>query len=140
MDIAQGPVKTFLPLESDPSHFTKFAHSLGLSSTLEFQDVYSISEPSLLDMTPRPALALILVGPFIDVGKTEMPEDRSGSEAYSLSGDEEDVIWFKQTIRNACGLYAILHSISNGAARKFISMCNYPSRTHVRLFTVLHST
>ncbi len=92
MDIAQGLAKTFLPLESDPSHFTKFAHSLGLLSTLEFQDVYSISERSLLNMTLRPALALILVGLFIDVGKTEILDSRSSTKAYLLSSDKEDVI------------------------------------------------
>lgn len=32
----------------------------------------------------------------------------------------EDVLWFKQTITNACGLYALLHAACNGAARKHI--------------------
>ncbi|KAK4188561.1 putative ubiquitin carboxyl-terminal hydrolase 1 [Podospora australis] len=30
------------------------------------------------------------------------------------------VIWFRQTINNACGLYAVLHALSNGQSRRFI--------------------
>ncbi|KAK1767900.1 peptidase C12, ubiquitin carboxyl-terminal hydrolase 1 [Phialemonium atrogriseum] len=29
-------------------------------------------------------------------------------------------MWFKQTINNACGLYGILHALSNGAARDML--------------------
>ena len=45
-----------------------------------------------------------------------------GEEGEGEEGEEEEpVIWFRQTINNACGLYAILHAISNGEARKYIS-------------------
>jgi len=30
------------------------------------------------------------------------------------------VVWFKQTIGNACGLIALLHAVCNGSAREFI--------------------
>ena len=30
------------------------------------------------------------------------------------------MIWFKQTIGHACGLIALLHSVSNGPARQFV--------------------
>jgi hypothetical protein len=34
--------------------------------------------------------------------------------------DDDDPLWFKQTINNACGLYAILHAITNGQAKDLI--------------------
>ena len=39
---------------------------------------------------------------------------------YAGSGAQEPVLWFKQTIGNACGLIGLLHSISNGGAAEFI--------------------
>lgn len=30
------------------------------------------------------------------------------------------MIWFKQTIGHACGLYALIHSVGNGPAKDFI--------------------
>jgi ubiquitin carboxyl-terminal hydrolase L3 len=30
------------------------------------------------------------------------------------------VVWFKQTINNACGMYAVLHALSNGSCRRFL--------------------
>lgn len=49
-------------------------------------------------------------------------ESGSGGEGgEGEKGEEEEpVMWFRQTINNACGLYAILHAISNGEARKYI--------------------
>ncbi|KPM41112.1 hypothetical protein AK830_g5412 [Neonectria ditissima] len=111
--MAQIPL--FVPLESNPDLFTKIIHDIGVLPCLEFRDVYSINEPSLLALLPRPVLALILVGP------TEMAqEDKQATTEYAKTGDEEDIIWFKQTIRNACGLYAILHSVANGVSSDFI--------------------
>ena len=48
-------------------------------------------------------------------------EDASKLE-YEGSGDGEDVVWFKQTIKNACGMFGILHGVCNGEARNLISM------------------
>lgn len=48
-----------------------------------------------------------------------MAED-SQTEPYTGKGDGEPVIWWRQTIRNACGLMGILHAVSNGPARSFI--------------------
>ncbi len=109
------PSKTFIPLESNPSLFTKLIRDVGAMPCLEFRDVYSVSEPSLVALLPRPVLALILVGP------TTVEANQEGKvPEYSKKGDEEDIMWFKQTIANACGLYAILHSVANGAARDLI--------------------
>lgn len=112
--------KVFVPLEANPDLFTKLIHDIGVMPCLEFRDVYSIDEPSLLALLPRPVLALILVGPT----ETEAANTaaRGGADVITY-GSDEDILWFRQTIQNACGLYAILHSVSNGSARDCI--CRY---------------
>ena len=97
---------------------TRLAHELGLNTSLQFHEVYSLSEPALLEFLPRPAHALLLVFPVTETyEKFRRDEDESRPD-YSGSGAEEPVIWFKQTIRNACGLIGLLHAITNGGARE----------------------
>ena len=92
-------------------------HNLGLSPTLQFHDVFSIDEPDLLAIIPRPAHALLLVFPVSDTYEKFRHEEDKDKEEYEGKGAEEEVIWYKQTIGNACGLIGLLHSTSNGAAR-----------------------
>jgi ubiquitin carboxyl-terminal hydrolase L3 len=99
---------------------TTLLHKLGLSKTLQIHDVYSISDPELLAFIPRPALALLLVFPVSAVYESQrMAEDAPLSE-YAGKGDDEPVIWYRQTIRNACGLMGLLHAVSNGPAKGLI--------------------
>lgn len=92
-------------------------HTLGLSRTLQFHDVFSIDEPDLLAIIPRPAHALLLVFPVSETyEKFRYEEDKDRSE-YEGKGEGEKVVWFKQTIGNACGLIGLLHATTNGAAR-----------------------
>ncbi|RYC56459.1 hypothetical protein CHU98_g9761, partial [Xylaria longipes] len=44
----------------------------------------------------------------------------AGVDEYTGKGEGEPVVWWKQTIRNACGLMGLLHAVSNGPARGFI--------------------
>jgi len=111
--------KHFLPLESNPEVFTELSHRLGLSPSFAFHDVLSLDDADLLAFVPRPALALVLVFPASGTYSADLAEDKDTPE-YSLCGDDEDAVWFKQTIHNACGLYGILHALSNGAARDHI--------------------
>jgi ubiquitin carboxyl-terminal hydrolase L3 len=111
-----NPPKTFYPLESNPDVFNELIRLIGVSPGLHFEDIYSLDDPSSL---PHPALALILVFPADDVLRADALSDRT---AYTGSGPAEPVVWFKQTIGNACGLYAILHALCNGAARSHIGM------------------
>lgn len=39
-------------------------------------------------------------------------------------------MWYKQTINNACGLYGILHAISNGDSRDFVGKNDFPQKRH----------
>ncbi|KAK7041804.1 ubiquitinyl hydrolase 1 [Paramarasmius palmivorus] len=113
------PRKKFIPLESNPEVFTDLAHALGVPG-LQFQEVYSL-ENDLLGFISRPVLALVVLFPAIgDKYLEEVEKERNSKPIYNGCGEGEDAIWYKQTIRNACGLYGILHALSNGTARKHI--------------------
>ncbi len=124
--------KHYIPIESNPDIFTQLIHKLGVSTTLVFQDVLTIDRPQLL---PHPAFALILVFPTSDAYETQKAKEESTSQDYEGSGEGEDVIWFKQTINNACGLYSIVHSVSNGDAREFIRKFEVSSLSSADLST-----
>ncbi|KEF52980.1 ubiquitin carboxyl-terminal hydrolase L3 [Exophiala aquamarina CBS 119918] len=113
--------KAFVPLENNPEVMTSLVHELGLSQSLQWHDVYSLTEPSLLEFLPRPALALLLVFPVTDTYEKFRVQEDSFMEDYAGSGPNEPVVWFKQTIRNACGLIGLLHAITNGGARDYIT-------------------
>ncbi|KAB5569999.1 ubiquitin carboxyl-terminal hydrolase [Coniochaeta sp. 2T2.1] len=109
------PRKAFYPLESNPLVFNELLSRLGVSPRLQFQDIFTLSEPDFLPH--HPTLALILVFPADEVLKADAASARP---AYAGYGEDEPVVWFRQTIQNACGLYAVLHGVCNGAARGFI--------------------
>lgn len=107
-------------IENNPEVMSSLVHKLGLSPKLAFHDVFSIDEPELLAFVPRPAHALLLVFPVSETyEKFRVQEDKDRPE-YSGCGPEEEVVWYKQTIGNACGLIGLLHGVSNGAARSNI--------------------
>jgi hypothetical protein len=108
--------------ENNPEVMSSLVHKLGLSKALSFHDVFSINDPDLLAFVPRPASALLLVFPVSRSYETfRMQEDEKKAE-YEGKGAEEPVLWYKQTIRNACGLIGLLHAVSNGNSRDFIGM------------------
>ncbi|KAK5085936.1 ubiquitinyl hydrolase 1 [Lithohypha guttulata] len=112
--------KAFVPLENNPEVMTRLAHELGLSQSLQFHEVYSLTEPALLEFLPRPAYALLLVFPVTETYEKFRREEDATRPDYSGNGSDEPVLWFKQTIRNACGLIGLLHAITNGGAREQI--------------------
>ncbi len=116
----------FIPLEANPELMTALLRKLGLSSALQVHDVYSITEPELLAFIPRPALALLLVFPVSATYESSRLAEDAGVDEYAGKGPEEPVMWWKQTIRNACGLMGLLHAVSNGPAKGFIGMSIYP--------------
>lgn len=97
-----------------------FKKRLGLSDDLEFYDVYSLDDPELLAHIPRPAYALLVIIPLTKAWDDERKAEDANKEDYTGHGDKEPVIWFKQTIGNACGSIGVLHSVINGPAAKFI--------------------
>ena len=101
---------------------SSLVHKLGLSPSLSFHDVFSIDDPDLLAFVPRPASALLLVFPVSKSYETFRMKEDADRVVYEGKGADEPVIWYKQTIRNACGLIGILHAVSNGRARNLIRM------------------
>lgn len=102
--------KAVIPLESNPEIFSELATKLGLSPVLEFHDIYSITEPDLLAFLPQPLYGVIMLFPL--TAKFEEYR-RSQDVNKGLSHYSTGVNWFKQTISNGCGLYALLHILSN---------------------------
>ncbi|KAK6499878.1 ubiquitinyl hydrolase 1 [Arthrobotrys musiformis] len=98
----------FIPLESNPETFNSLALKLGLSPALSFTDVYSLTDPELLSFIPRPVHALILIFPTSD------DPAKQNAHLYSTAQTDGPVIYIRQTIKNACGLMALLHSVLNG--------------------------
>ncbi|KAI0595068.1 putative ubiquitin carboxyl-terminal hydrolase [Biscogniauxia sp. FL1348] len=119
-DPPSGTSAAFIPLEANPELMTSLLHKLGLSRALQIHDVYSITEPELLAFVPRPALALLLVFPVSPVYESARMAEDAGVPEYDGKGDAEPVMWWRQTIRNACGLMGLLHAVANGPARGFI--------------------
>lgn len=124
--ISPSGKKVFIPLENNPEVFTSLVHDLGVSPELGFYDVYSLDEPELLSLIPRPAHSLIFITPAPMYWATRkehdgITEDIDGkSITYDKTGEEEPIVWYRQTIGNACGLIALLHTVSNGDARRFV--------------------
>ncbi|OQN97286.1 hypothetical protein B0A48_16350 [Cryoendolithus antarcticus] len=118
-----SPAKTkrFIPLENNPATMTTLLHTLGLSPTLAFHDVYSLTDPDLLAFVPRPAYALLLVFPVSKTYEGFRHGEDAAKKEYDGKGDGEEVVWYKQTIGNACGLIGLLHAVSNGDARNYIT-------------------
>ncbi|KAH7130496.1 hypothetical protein B0J11DRAFT_429087 [Dendryphion nanum] len=117
--------KRFVPLENNPEVMTSLVHKLGLAPNLAFHDVFSIDEPELLAFVPRPAHALLLIFPVSETYEKFRVQEDKEKEEYAGHGPSEEVIWYKQTIGNACGLIGLLHGVSNGEAR-----------SQIRLFTL----
>lgn len=109
---------------------TTLVHGLGLSPSLSLHDIFSIDDADLIAFVPRPCHALLLVFPVsasYEKHRREEDEKIWGSEGhYEGKGDSEEVMWYKQTIRNACGLIGLLHAVSNGGGRANVGMCRFP--------------
>lgn len=107
----QNYSKTFIPLESDPQVFTDLAHQLGLADSVVFKELFSLQEH-----IDGQILAYILIFPTTPSYDAERAAENNGTSAV-----KPDVVFLKQTIHNACGLYAMLHAACNGRAQSFIS-------------------
>ena len=73
------------------------AARLGPSPALAFHDIYSLTEPDLLALVPRPAHALLVTIPMTPSWRRAREEEDSGRGDYEGVGDDP-VLWFKQTI------------------------------------------
>ncbi|KAI8144194.1 hypothetical protein BJV82DRAFT_608634 [Fennellomyces sp. T-0311] len=105
------PEVRWLPLEGNPDIWNQLVHSHGVGPQWSYTDVYGF-DPELLDMIPRPVLAIIFLFPL-----TENYEKHKEKEEAHLTKHEQNVspniVFFRQTIANACGMIALLHSLAN---------------------------
>jgi ubiquitin carboxyl-terminal hydrolase L3 len=106
--------------ENNPEVMNQLALKLGLSPELEFYDVYSLDDQDLLSHIPRPALALLVIIPMTPSWNADRTSEDADVEEYDAFGPSEPVIWFKQTIGNACGSIGLLHCAINGAVAEYI--------------------
>jgi len=101
----------WVPLESNPEVMTKFIHKLGVPKKWSILDVYGL-ESDLLAIVPRPVLAVILLYPI--PSKTEKTEEEKEKAKEDSKNDAPDSVYhLKQSISNACGTIALLHSVAN---------------------------
>lgn len=71
-------------------------------------------------------LALILTCPA-KAYRYARDKEESTMKEYDGSGDQP-IMWFKQTIRQSCGLMAFLHAVFNSQARKLIRPSSFLDR------------
>lgn len=107
MTTTHDNIQAVVPLESNPEVFTGFGHKLGLSPLLSFTDIFSLDDPDLLAFLPRPMEGIILLFPVTDA--YEKFKDSEKVEPI----DNSKIVWLKQVVKNACGLYALLHLLLN---------------------------
>jgi ubiquitin carboxyl-terminal hydrolase L3 len=115
-------LQKWVPLESDPAIITEYARELGLLPSLAFHDVWSIDDPVVLSYVPRPAHALLLVFPVTEAYEKYRVEEDKGKELYMGEEHEEgEIVWFRQTIGNACGTMGVIHAVLNGEVPNLLS-------------------
>ncbi|KZM24693.1 ubiquitin-specific protease [Ascochyta rabiei] len=112
--------KHFTMLENNPVVMNHLARALGLDDELSFYDIYSLTDPDLLAFIPRPVYALLVILPLTPTWNDErITEDKDKSD-YKGKGEDDPVIWFKQTIGHACGSIGLVHTLLNSEASKHI--------------------
>ncbi|KAI1499636.1 ubiquitin carboxyl-terminal hydrolase [Biscogniauxia marginata] len=114
--------KSWVMLENNPEVMNQLASKLGLSPELAFYDVWSFDEPELLAHIPRPVFALLVIIPHTPAWEKDRQADAVGQDDYQGVGPDEPIIWFKQTIGNACGSIGFLHCAINGPAADYIEL------------------
>jgi hypothetical protein len=82
--------------------------------------MYSLTEPELIEFLPRPAMALLFVYPGNEVQKGWTAKEDESRPDYSVSGPDEPIIFYPQTIGNACGLIGLLHCLINSPTTDLI--------------------
>lgn len=104
--------KNWFPLESNPAVMNSYMAKLGLNiENYSFHDVFS-TEDWALEMIPQPVVSVLLLYPISTESEAHLE-----SEAKHINENGQtvssNVRFMKQTISNACGTLALLHSVSN---------------------------
>ncbi|KAF9403521.1 Ubiquitin carboxyl-terminal hydrolase isozyme L3 [Podila epigama] len=100
----------WLPLESNP----EYVRDLGVPAPWRYVDVLGFDE-DLLSFVPQPVHALILLFPVSPKYEAYVQEEK---ERIDKKGQfvSPNIVFYPQTISNACGTMGVLHSIANNWA------------------------
>ncbi|KAG0362872.1 Ubiquitin carboxyl-terminal hydrolase isozyme L3 [Podila minutissima] len=100
----------WLPLESNP----EYVRDLGVPAPWRYADVIGLDE-ELLAFVPQPVHALILLFPITPKYETyvQQEKERIDKQGQTVS---PNIVFYPQTIANACGTMGVLHSIANNWA------------------------
>ncbi|KAL7123511.1 hypothetical protein ACP275_01G109400 [Erythranthe tilingii] len=100
--------KRWLPLEANPDVMNQFLWGLGVApDEAECFDVYGLDD-ELLEMVPKPVLAVLFLYPLTKQSEEERIEQDSAIKDLS-----SEVYFMKQTVGNACGTIGLLHAVGN---------------------------
>ncbi|RUP03732.1 hypothetical protein BC936DRAFT_140575 [Jimgerdemannia flammicorona] len=98
------------PISHQRKVMNEFVHGLGVSPRWAYTDVWGL-DSDMLSMIPQPVLAVLLLFPI-----TENYEKFREEEETHLKRHEQlispKVVFFRQTIPNACGTIGLLHSLA----------------------------
>ena len=125
--MAQDKAPRWLPIESNPDVLNSFLQKLGVPAQWQINDVYGL-DSELLMMLPQPVLALMLLFPITD--KYEEFARSLEAEMKSVKVSEK-LFYMKQTISNACGTVALMHSVINNVISGVIELKDGPLKTFV---------
>jgi len=101
-----GSRENWVGLESNPEVMTEYAHKMGVEKSWGFTDVLGLDDESL-KMVPSPCVGIIFLYPFAQL---EAHKRTLGSHR----GREIPGVWYmRQTIGNACGAVALMHTVMN---------------------------
>ncbi|CAG8502074.1 16732_t:CDS:2 [Acaulospora colombiana] len=82
--------------------------------TLDFCAAVSLGglDPEILQMVPQPVKAVLILFPINDAHEQHSKEE---AERIQEKGQEvsSEIVFYKQTISNACGTIGLLHSLAN---------------------------
>jgi len=103
--------KHWVPLESNPDLINKYLGQLGLPPHWTVSEIFGLDE-SLLAMVPQPVRAVILCYP-ITANSEAFNESQSQALTTENSDSSNSPFYVKQTVGNACGTIALIHSVLN---------------------------
>ncbi|CAO0803087.1 unnamed protein product [Mucor circinelloides] len=105
------PIQRWVPLEANPEVWNEIIHKAGVDPKYNYVDVLGF-DPELLAMLPPVVEAVVFLFPITEAYEKFKDEE----EAHLIKLEQSispDVVFFKQTIANACGMIALLHSVAS---------------------------
>jgi ubiquitin carboxyl-terminal hydrolase L3 len=103
--------KSWVPLESNPALMNNYVRKLGASGS-EWTEVWGLDE-ELLAFVPAPCKAVMLCFPITEASEQFRADEEKKLSVEGAQTVSENVYHIKQTIGNACGTIALIHTVLN---------------------------